>query len=165
MQQHWNCLTHILCYINRTRWAGLAGDLLPLPCDHNKGILFLFSTPTHTEIAQTFSPWKVTNTMPNPPTFTKTHRKRKFRRNHSPQTPPTGLPKAQRHCSQGALEERGNTGWLRFSPMAGPPWHFLAIIHKMNTITVTSQFPPACRSGAPVSMHGDRCTRRRTTGQ
>lgn len=42
---------------------------------------------------------KLTKTTLNPPVFVKTHGKQKLGGNHCPQTPSTGLSKAQRCCS------------------------------------------------------------------
>lgn len=80
--------------------------------------------------------------MPKPPPFKKHTEKVSSVQKDSPQTSPKS------HCLQGTLEDRRNTGWSRFTPMAWPPWYSWQLYTEMNTITVTSQFQAACCSRA-----------------
>lgn len=109
--------THILCYINRSRWAVLAAIYCLCHLTIIRGYWFYFLLlHTHTEIRlflhkcfciPTFT--KSDNaevTMPNPQRLQKHTEKVSSVGKDSPQTPSRDLSKAQSHCSQGTLEER-----------------------------------------------------------
>lgn len=96
--------------------------------------------------------------MLNPPVFTKTHGKYKFRR--EPLSPDSLNWPVKGTVLRELWNQRGNTGWPGFIPMTWTPWHFWQLDTKVNMITPTGPFWAASSSGEHTQgQHGNHWPR------